>query len=244
MATSYPGALDSWSNPGGSVTMDDASFQHDVLHSNHNDAIEAIEAELGTDPSGGLPTVGARIPTTQLWSWYRDVREMWSGSGIQYQTSMLTTSAVNFSTSNLQLVRWYCPESFTANKIYFVKISAASTVTSADIGIFDSSGNRLVTADVTTPVQSTGLKTISITAQSLTAGSVYFFAYRITASTPGTNVATDLSASGLSTIYQLWGSGASDRCNLIYTGQTSMPASVTLSSGSPTTTAMWFGVSS
>lgn len=41
--------------------MDNASFQHDVLHGNHNDALEAIEAELGTNPSGQASTVAARI---------------------------------------------------------------------------------------------------------------------------------------------------------------------------------------
>jgi len=59
--TSYPGGLDSWSNPTSTTAMNDAAFQHDVLHSNHNDAIEQIEAELGTNPKGSFASVKARL---------------------------------------------------------------------------------------------------------------------------------------------------------------------------------------
>jgi hypothetical protein len=64
VATSYPGSLDSWSNPTSTTAMNNASFYHDELHSNHNDAIEAIEGELGTNPSGSYATVKARLDNT------------------------------------------------------------------------------------------------------------------------------------------------------------------------------------
>jgi hypothetical protein len=66
MATSYPGGIDAWSNPGPTTPENDAAFYHDVLHGNHNDAIEAIETELGTNPKGTAASVGARIAALEV----------------------------------------------------------------------------------------------------------------------------------------------------------------------------------
>lgn len=59
MPTSYPGGLDAFTNPTAADTLD--SPPHDVQHADANDAVEAIEAELGTDPSGTFPTVRDRV---------------------------------------------------------------------------------------------------------------------------------------------------------------------------------------
>lgn len=61
MASSYPGGLDALTNPTGSDSM--ASVSHAGQHANANDAIEAIQAELGTDPAGASATVAARFNT-------------------------------------------------------------------------------------------------------------------------------------------------------------------------------------
>lgn len=59
MASSYPGGLDSLSNPG--PTDSQAVESHSAQHTAANDAIEAIQAELGTDPAGSEATVKARL---------------------------------------------------------------------------------------------------------------------------------------------------------------------------------------
>lgn len=59
MSTSYPAGLDTFTNPTSSDTLDSPS--HSQQHSDANDAIEAIQAELGTDPAGSYATVKARI---------------------------------------------------------------------------------------------------------------------------------------------------------------------------------------
>jgi hypothetical protein len=59
MPTSYPGALDTLTNPTGSDQL--SSPSHASQHANANDAIEAIEAELGTTPSASFSTVAARL---------------------------------------------------------------------------------------------------------------------------------------------------------------------------------------
>ena len=48
MASNYPGSLDSFNNPTGTTKTDATGFEHATQHANANDAIEAIEAELGT----------------------------------------------------------------------------------------------------------------------------------------------------------------------------------------------------
>lgn len=61
MATAYPSNLDNFTNPTSSDTLDSASVPHATQHANANDAIEAIEAELGTNPKGSSATVKARL---------------------------------------------------------------------------------------------------------------------------------------------------------------------------------------
>lgn len=59
MATNYPAGLDEYADPAAGQRQNNPS--HSGLHKNHNDAIEAIERELGTNPSGSEPTVKDRL---------------------------------------------------------------------------------------------------------------------------------------------------------------------------------------
>jgi hypothetical protein len=74
MATSYPGSIDAFSNPGPTTPENQAGLEHDVQHANANDAIEAIETELGTNPSGDHATVALAIanakPKETQWTPY------------------------------------------------------------------------------------------------------------------------------------------------------------------------------
>lgn len=67
MTTSYPAGLDSYTNPTATDELDDeiGTRTHSEFHADNNDAIEAIQAELGTDPSGSEATVKARIAATE-----------------------------------------------------------------------------------------------------------------------------------------------------------------------------------
>ena len=59
MATNYPGSLDNFTNPTSASPINSPS--HADQHSNANDAIEAIEGELGANPKGAKATVKARL---------------------------------------------------------------------------------------------------------------------------------------------------------------------------------------
>lgn len=61
--SAYPGSYDALSNPSdaGGDFLDSPGVLHDAEHANANDAIEAIEHELGLTPSGSWATVRARF---------------------------------------------------------------------------------------------------------------------------------------------------------------------------------------
>ncbi len=59
MASSYPAGLDSFVNPTDLDTMDDPP--HATQHADVNDAVEAVQAELGLNPRGSEATVRARL---------------------------------------------------------------------------------------------------------------------------------------------------------------------------------------
>ena len=57
MATNYPGSLDSGTeqpSPLAATEMDDAGFEHDVVHTNHSGAIIALETKVGTGDSNAV----------------------------------------------------------------------------------------------------------------------------------------------------------------------------------------------
>jgi hypothetical protein len=61
MATNYPGSLDTFTNPTATDTLDSSSVPHAGQHDNLNDAVLAVETELGTLPKGTFASVKARL---------------------------------------------------------------------------------------------------------------------------------------------------------------------------------------
>lgn len=78
MPSNYPGALDTLTNPATSDPM--VTPSHAGQHTNANDAIEAIQAELGTDPAGASATVAARLTAMTLGAW-TDYPPTWGSTG-------------------------------------------------------------------------------------------------------------------------------------------------------------------
>lgn len=63
MAITYPTTLDSLTNPVSTDLTNSVTVPHATQHSDLNDAVEAIEAELGTLPKGASASVKARFDT-------------------------------------------------------------------------------------------------------------------------------------------------------------------------------------
>jgi hypothetical protein len=66
--------LDALTNPTATDLMDSVTVPHATQHANANDAIEAIQAELGTDPAGASATVKARLDAVDSDSRWTDAR--------------------------------------------------------------------------------------------------------------------------------------------------------------------------
>jgi hypothetical protein len=65
MPITYPTTIDALTNPG--PTDPRTTPDHAGQHSDANDAAEAIETELGTDPSGAFSTLKARLNANSDW---------------------------------------------------------------------------------------------------------------------------------------------------------------------------------
>jgi hypothetical protein len=62
MTTLYPGALDSLANPTSTTTMNaSGALAHAQQHTNVNDAVDAMQTELGLNPKGSDASVVARL---------------------------------------------------------------------------------------------------------------------------------------------------------------------------------------
>jgi hypothetical protein len=61
MATAFPGALDTFTNPGSTDLMNSGSVPHATQHSDLNDAVEALEAKVGKNSSSVATSFDYRI---------------------------------------------------------------------------------------------------------------------------------------------------------------------------------------
>jgi hypothetical protein len=65
VTTEYPGGIDNFPNPLPSDKTNSTSVPHANQHQNINDAVEALEIELGTNPKSGHASVRARLDNIQ-----------------------------------------------------------------------------------------------------------------------------------------------------------------------------------
>lgn len=129
--------------------------------------------------------------------------------------------------------------STVVSNILYGVVLAGTGLTAAQnfVGLYNSSGTRLaVSADQTTNFGSLGLKTAAITPQTLAVGS-YYVAILVNL-TPGTIPQFATGAGGSSATNAGLTAGTA-RFLTALTGQTTLPASITLSSGSVNNASRW-----
>jgi 4-hydroxyphenylpyruvate dioxygenase-like putative hemolysin len=61
MATDYPTALDSFTNPDANDNLDTTGVDHDEQHANANDAIEALQAKVGINSSANVNSIDYKL---------------------------------------------------------------------------------------------------------------------------------------------------------------------------------------
>ena len=64
--TNYPGSLDTFQNPTAATTMDAAGFEHDVQHTNLNDAVAALQIKCGLNGDTNPACFDFRISALEL----------------------------------------------------------------------------------------------------------------------------------------------------------------------------------
>jgi hypothetical protein len=201
MASSYPGALDSFTNPTSTDAMDaSAALYHDVQHANANDAIEAVQAELGTDPAGGAATVKARL-TAGLGMGIR--HPAWPTASYYYYTGWVANGYVSntaMTIDEIVYVPFWCPTPVTlAALVMNVTTLAAGN---CRVGIYtaaESSGTIVPSALLvdagTFDTSTTGYKEVATT-QALAGDTLYFLASLFSAAPQVSNWSTTESVWG------------------------------------------------
>lgn len=133
MTTGYPNALDTTAthptNSGVGAQL--STFPHSVLHGNVNDAVIAIETELGTAPSGSFATVKSRFENIESSAWttiaaggdwagnilYRKIgNTLFVGGAVTWSTTAGSTAAETIVTLPVGFrpsATWYLPGAMT-----------------------------------------------------------------------------------------------------------------------------------
>jgi hypothetical protein len=138
------------------------------------------------------------------------------------------------------LHKLYIPAGPTINNLGAVVTTAGNTLTYARAALFNGSGTQLgISVDQTTNWASTGFKVNATTAPiSISTAGFYYVALLNT----GTTGATFASTPGTSNAFNANTTGATLRHATGPTGQTSMPASITMSSNISTGASIWCAV--
>jgi hypothetical protein len=103
MATNYPGSLDTGTeqpSPLSSTEMDDAGFEHDVVHTNHSGAIIALETKVGTGSSTAVANsvLAGTGAGTSAWTTGTLANDI-SGNAATATTATTATSATTATTA-------------------------------------------------------------------------------------------------------------------------------------------------
>ena len=160
MASSYPGALDTLTNPVGTDYQD--TVDHAAQHTNANDAIEAIETELGIDPAGTYTDLVTRLNADETVGWDADALNY---KAMNYDPMLCTTQTALTTDGTVYVQKLWVPVG-TLTNIVVVVGTAGATLTAGQnfAGLYDDSKNSVrFTADQSTPWVSTGLKTMALT---------------------------------------------------------------------------------
>lgn len=191
--------------------------------------------EQGADPSTGFRVTskgiilgpngsGALFPSGE-WQPTDHGLNAWA-----FDPSLVANSTVATS-GTLYLTRLPVRAAVTVTSLWWAVVTAGATPTAGQnwVGLYDSTGNRLVQAGVDGAVTSTGPKQTAVTATALTPGYVWLAFLFNGATNPAVGA-----ASNFVTIPNMNLSGASLRWAVNGTGRTALPTSIT--PGSNTTT--------
>lgn len=144
-----------------------------------------------------------------------------------YDPSMATTGAL-LTNGTIYLSALYPAVSTNVTKLYYhISTAGAAPVAGQNfVGLYNAAGTRLQTTNVDAGVTTTGLQTVTITSQAVTAGSMYWVAMVFNAGTAPT-IVRGTGVTGVGNMVNIGLSAASFRFATNATTQTSLPVSIT-----------------
>lgn len=214
MTTSFPGAIDAFTNPTATDALDSATVPHAAQHANVNDAVEAIETAIGTTGAPVLaklasptftgtpaaPTAAVATNTTQIATTAFVIANGNVGfgylSGFYYKTMQRADTTASAVLNSVYYVPLLLPTAGTFDRLTLRTSTTYSGTGSVRMGIYNNSNYKPTTVllDAGTVATTAANTVYEITiSQTLTAGS-YWLAFVVqTAPTTSTyygNVAT------------------------------------------------------
>jgi hypothetical protein len=213
MATSYPASLDNFTNPTGSDTL--ASPDHAGQHTDINDAVEAIETELGTLPKGSSASVKARLDAVDV-SLAPLAPQFPYRSGFWYKPSVLNQATTQGATLNTTTyIPFYVSTAQTFDRIGIITGSTFAGTGSVRLGIYNNSvyAPSTVLLDAGTLVSSGVSTNINITiSQALSVGWYWLAMNSIT------NGSTNSFTTASGSVYNTYNLGAANAANNYQSG--------------------------
>lgn len=175
MATSYPSGIDAWTNPTGTDTLDSATVPHATQHTNLNDAVEAIEAELGTLPKGSFGTVRERLEAIEGKGW---TPAQLGFKAWNYDPKGFQAGTVLPANGTLYVQKLYTPASLSVTNVHYQVITAGASLTANQnfAGLYSSAGALLgSSADQSTGWTNVGTRTMALTGGPFTVAAGFFY---------------------------------------------------------------------
>lgn len=177
MASSYPGALDTLTNPTSTDYQD--TVDHAAQHANANDAIEAVQATLGVDPQGDAATVAARIGVISNFA-SPNAGGIVTGNYYDQAFHSANASTTACVANRMELFPYYTSVPITIDQIG-VACSTAVASSNAKVVIYDVDANgwpdNLLLESTNLDCSTTGYKSYS-TSFTFNSGTMYWVGYR------------------------------------------------------------------
>ena len=173
MATNYPGSLDSITAVTGatSTSATVGGRTHSQLHNDTADAVEAVQAELGVEPSGGFATVVARLNAvdTNIAALDTSTLNVKNYAGYDSADGTIAMSAwmqafYDCSQQRKQLLvpqkpdaanfRWFLTGGATTSSTSLSDSTGVTTITVANASMFPTTGPFPIILDALAPAES------------------------------------------------------------------------------------------
>ena len=172
LATDYPTSIDNLSNPEANQSMQG----HADLHSNVNDAIEALQTKVGIDGSSDVNSLDYRISQLEIspldTEQIQDAIAQAFAAGDQTDITIDYNDALNSLTL---LVNQAQTAGYTSQLKHYVKNSTGSTINAGTpVYVSGANGTNMLVTPASNSMESTSSKTFGLLAQTLANNAIGF----------------------------------------------------------------------